>query len=132
MLLIQIHLTVYVLGEGKWIPPPHYQQNKPWIKNQNYNSDQNLWLFNIRTDPLEKNDVSSEYPDIVHHLLDRLSYYNSTAVPVRYPQSDPEADPALHVVIRCNKHCFKRDLKLLCVQLQSLNTTYLFHKCIVA
>ncbi|KAK2142097.1 hypothetical protein LSH36_997g02058 [Paralvinella palmiformis] len=70
--------------------------------------DQNLWLFNIRTDPLEKNDVSLEYPDIVHHLLDRLSYYNSTAVPVRYPQSDPEADPALHVVIRCNKHCFKR------------------------
>ena len=101
-------------------------------QNQNYNSHQNLWLFNIRTDPLEKNDVSSEYPDIVHHLLDRLSYYNSTAVPVRYPQSDPEADPALHVVIRCNEHCFKRDSKLLCVQLQSLNTTYLFHKCIVA
>ncbi|KAK2142099.1 hypothetical protein LSH36_997g02061 [Paralvinella palmiformis] len=97
-------------GEGKWIPPPHYQQNKPWIKNQNYNSDQNLWLFNIRTDPLEKNDVSSEYPDIVHHLLDRLSYYNSTAVPVRYPQSDPEADLALHVVIRCNKQFFKRVL----------------------
>ncbi|KAK2142403.1 hypothetical protein LSH36_961g00078 [Paralvinella palmiformis] len=83
-------------GEGKWVPPPRHRYNESWINLEKDETNKNLWLFNIRKDPFEKRDVSSEYPDIVNHLLDRLSYYNSTAVPAYYPPFDPEADPALH------------------------------------
>ena len=55
-----------------------------------------LWLFNIAEDPNEYYDLSESQPEIVALLLDRLKAYNSTAVPVKYPPSDPEADPALH------------------------------------
>ena len=88
--------SLYVAGEGKWVPPPRHRYNESWINLEKDETNKNLWLFNIRKDPFEKRDVSSAYPDIVNHLLDRLSYYNSTAVPAYYPPFDPEADPALH------------------------------------
>ena len=58
--------------------------------------EQNLWLFDIMEDPLEKNDVSQEHPSVVQRLLQRLQFYNSTSVPVLFPPQDPNADPALH------------------------------------
>ena len=56
----------------------------------------NIWLFNIKEDPNEKNDLSDEMPDKVMELLDRLGHYNTTAVPCRFPKPDPKADPKLH------------------------------------
>ena len=55
-----------------------------------------LWLFNIAEDPNEYHDLSESQPDIVELLLDRLQAYYSTAIPVKYPPGDPDADPALH------------------------------------
>ncbi|KAK3786698.1 hypothetical protein RRG08_057974 [Elysia crispata] len=56
----------------------------------------NLWLFNIRDDPNEENDLSTSMPEVVKHLLDRISYYNATSLPPVYPPSDPASDPKLH------------------------------------
>lgn len=65
------------------------------VKN-NLNLEKNVWLYNIKTDPYEYHDVSEKYPSIVRKLLDRLAYYNSTAVPVRYPPVDRRLDPKFH------------------------------------
>ena len=59
--------------------------------------NKNIWLFNITADPTEHHDLSDSHPDIVKQLLDRLAFYNSTAVPCRYPAMDPDANPELHV-----------------------------------
>ena len=58
--------------------------------------DKNLWLFNIHEDPLEQVDLSSTKQGIVKFMLDRLVYWNSTAVPVNYPDKDPNSNAALH------------------------------------
>ena len=55
-----------------------------------------MWLFDIENDPNEREHLSDSNPKIVRFLLDRLAYYNSTAVPVRFPDLDPEADPVKH------------------------------------
>ena len=56
----------------------------------------NLWLFDILADPLEKNDLSDSQPEVVKMLLDRLQYYNSTAVPCLWPSNSADADPKKH------------------------------------
>ena len=67
-----------------------------FILPSDYNSKNNVWLFDIENDPNETEDLSYSNPKIVRFLLDRLAYYNSTAVPVRFPDLDPDADPAKH------------------------------------
>ena len=80
-------------GNGSWIPPPTMDKE---AKIDQLGCDKNVWLFNIRDDPYEHMDLSDTREDIVKYLLDRLVYYNSTAVPVRYPPPDPQSNPALH------------------------------------
>nr|XP_054764493.1 arylsulfatase B-like [Lytechinus pictus] len=76
-----------------WKPPPEsglpaiYPVQKP---------NQKVWLFNITADPLERNDLSDKYPDVVEMLLRRLQNYYEDSVPPRYPPSDMNADPAKH------------------------------------
>ena len=80
---------------GKWIPPPHLQGKISQPLNfEKYLK--NIWLFNITADPTEHNDLSDTQPEVVKKLLDRLAYYNSTAVPCRYPKPDPQSNPKLH------------------------------------
>ncbi|KAK7491343.1 hypothetical protein BaRGS_00017444 [Batillaria attramentaria] len=85
-------------GEGEWTPPPEEDNLLP----TSFSSDspsadaQNVWLFNIMADPEERHDLSQQYPDVVKKLLQRLQYYNSTAVQPRYPPIDPNCDPAMH------------------------------------
>jgi hypothetical protein len=57
------------------------------------NTTQNVWLFNIRDDPNERNDLSQTRTDMVKIMLDRLVEYEKTAVPVRYPDDDKFANP---------------------------------------
>jgi len=101
------------LGPGTWVPPPdkrdttlHFKRTEhthtdntlrfiPRYKEKRSDT-QNVWLFDIMKDPLEKDDLSQKYPSVVRNLLQRLAYYNSTAVPVRYPPEDLNADPAKH------------------------------------
>ncbi|XP_046580315.1 arylsulfatase B-like isoform X1 [Haliotis rubra] len=80
-------------GNGSWIPPPHL--SKETIVDTD-DKEKNLWLFDIAKDPNEHNDLSASQPDIVKKLLDRLEYYQKTAVPPRYPDPDPKCDPKLH------------------------------------
>ena len=61
-----------------------------------HESDKNVWLFDILRDPFERLDLSDIYPDVVRTLLERLTYYNSTAVPVRYPADDLNSNPEKH------------------------------------
>ena len=56
----------------------------------------NIWLFNITADPNEQQDLSESHPQIVRQLLDRLAYYNSTAVPCLFENTDPQSNPELH------------------------------------
>ncbi|XP_063419817.1 arylsulfatase J-like [Mytilus trossulus] len=55
----------------------------------------NFWLFNIRDDPLETTDLSASRPQIVKEMLDLLAEYDKSSVPVRFPGSDPQANPEL-------------------------------------
>ena len=106
-----------ILGNSSWIPPPKQADNTLRFVPQSdlhplndldYDlqstnviantdaSSKNMWLFNIKEDPNERNDLSASRPDKVHELLGRLAYYNSTAVAVRYPPYDPKCNPELH------------------------------------
>lgn len=81
-------------NNGSWVPPPELANS--FMPDPSESSSKNLWLFNIAKDPTERNDLSSVYPNIVVQLLDRLLYYNQTAVPPRFPKYDPRSDPSLH------------------------------------
>ncbi|XP_070570424.1 arylsulfatase B-like [Ptychodera flava] len=73
-----------------WVAPPE----TPGLKNiYPHEPGKMLWLYNIASDPNEENDLSEDFPGIVDALLDRLAQYNETAVPVMYPDGDPNADP---------------------------------------
>ena len=90
-----LHLWFLCTGEDKWTPPPHLEgqiSQPPYFNNE----EQNVWLFNITADPTEHHDLSESHPEIVKQLLDRLAYYNSTAVPCRYPAPHPQSNPKLH------------------------------------
>jgi arylsulfatase B/arylsulfatase I/J len=82
-------------GDSRWIPPPNSSLN---LNEENYlnNDTKKLFLFNITQDPEERHELASQYPEKVKELLLRLEEYNSTAVPVRYPNPDLAANPALH------------------------------------
>eukprot|EP00057_Strongylocentrotus_purpuratus_P012984 XP_011667458.1 PREDICTED: arylsulfatase B [Strongylocentrotus purpuratus] len=81
-----------VTTHNVWMPPPEsgldtiYPTEKP---------NQKVWLFNITADPLEQTDLSEKYPDVVNELVQKLEEYYEGSVPMRYPDEDLEADPAL-------------------------------------
>ncbi|XP_053572167.1 arylsulfatase I [Bombina bombina] len=86
-------------GYSDWIPPQTVT-NFPgswWnLERHTDGARKSLWLFNITADPYERHDLSNQKPEIVKELLKRLSYYNSTAIPVRYPSEDPRGNPELN------------------------------------
>ncbi|XP_064616928.1 arylsulfatase J-like [Liolophura sinensis] len=61
-----------------------------------YPEDQNVWLFNVARDPMEKRDYSRRYPGKVRHMLERLAAHHLTSVPVFYPPADPHSDPVFN------------------------------------
>ena len=82
-------------GDSRWIPPPNSSENV--YEGDDFNDGtKKLFLFNIEDDPEERHELSSQYPEKVKELLSRLEEYNATAVPVRYPDPDLAANPALH------------------------------------
>lgn len=81
-------------GNGSWIPPPLLTCPGHCVYT---NAPENgTWLFNITADPDERDDLSLKHPEHVQELMSRLEAYNKTAVPVRFPPPDPQANPALH------------------------------------
>ncbi|XP_071489105.1 arylsulfatase B-like [Diadema antillarum] len=80
-------------GSSRWIPPAE-SGLAPIIPDTP--KGKCVWLFNITDDPSERLDRSSEQVEVVDFLLGRLQHYQETAVPVRFPDGDPDANPALH------------------------------------
>lgn len=86
---------------GNWYKPPEWsniagQADELQKYVGPYANETLVKLFNIALDPYERTDLSAQYPDIVDRLLVKLTEYNETAVPVRYPPLDPKSDPSLH------------------------------------
>ena len=54
------------------------------------------WLFNIKGDPNERNNVANLYPEKVKELEARIEYYNSTHIPQFDPPLDPKSNPSLY------------------------------------
>ena len=52
-----------------------------------------VWLFDIEKDPLEKNDVHDENPDVVARLRERIEAYNATHINQVPPGVDPSSNP---------------------------------------
>ena len=52
------------------------------------------WLFNIKEDPNERNNVAAQHPDIVEQLKERIEYYNSSHIVQLHPPIDPKSNPA--------------------------------------
>ncbi|XP_014406023.1 PREDICTED: arylsulfatase J [Myotis brandtii] len=86
-------------GYSDWVPPQAFSNLGPnhWHSERvTLATGQSVWLFNITADPYERVDLSGRYPGVVRQLLRRLSQFNRTAVPVRYPPGDPRSNPRLN------------------------------------
>nr|KAG5690198.1 hypothetical protein BaRGS_016589 [Batillaria attramentaria] len=99
-------------GNDSWVPPPEFESRyHGWSKRRHSHhpadngrvqnmhiepGQQNVWLFNITADPEERHDLSTSEPEVVKQLLQRLAYYNSTAVAPRFPKPDPKSNPKRH------------------------------------
>ena len=81
-------------GNSSWVPPPG--MSCPAGESCMGNVTTGTWLFNVTDDPEERKDLKGAFPEKVKELLDRIEYYNRTAVPPRYPDPDPMACPQLH------------------------------------
>ncbi|XP_060066095.1 arylsulfatase B-like [Ylistrum balloti] len=81
-------------GNGSWIPEPTRENTSMDIDSSK--PEQNIWLFNIAKDPVERVDLSAYYPDMVMKMLTMLQQLNVTAVPCAYPLADPNSNPKLH------------------------------------
>jgi len=75
-----------------WTPPSSEQPPSPGP----LPDDGFVGLFNITADPREFHNLAAGMPDVVAKLRSRLQAYNATAVPCRFPQPDPAADPSKH------------------------------------
>ncbi|XP_019377566.1 PREDICTED: arylsulfatase J [Crocodylus porosus] len=86
-------------GYSDWVPPQAFSNAGPnrWHNERvSWSAGKTVWLFNITADPYERVDLSGKYPEVVKYLLWRLSQFNKTAVPVRYPPKDPRSNPKLN------------------------------------
>lgn len=86
-------------GYSDWVPPQSFSNLGPnrWHNERiTLSTGKSVWLFNITADPYERVDLSNRYPGVVKQLLRRLSQFNKTAVPVRYPPKDPRSNPRLN------------------------------------
>ncbi|KAI5096533.1 arylsulfatase B, partial [Silurus meridionalis] len=52
-----------------------------------------VMLFDIDTDPQERNEISHQHPEIVDFLLKRLKSLQEGAKPINFPPDDPRCDP---------------------------------------
>ena len=50
-----------------------------------------LVLYNITADPEERQDLSSELPDVVEKMKERMKFYERSAVPPAFKPGDRNA-----------------------------------------
>ncbi|XP_013412440.1 arylsulfatase J [Lingula anatina] len=59
--------------------------------------DKNVWLYDMKRDPLEECDLSDTKPKIVKRMLDRLEEIRQMSPPTIFvSERDPALNPALH------------------------------------
>ena len=51
------------------------------------------WLFNVNTDPNERNNVADQYSDKVKELKERIEHYATTHIEQLDPPLDPKSNP---------------------------------------
>ena len=57
--------------------------------------EKKIYLYNIADDPTERNNLVEQKADVVKQMLEKLDEYRRSAVPCRYPDPDPNANPNL-------------------------------------
>ena len=83
-------------GYHDHVPVPNSPDHDSYALDSDLNFNKTVFLFDILADPEERLDLSESHPDVVQELLDRLWFYNSTAVPCRFPPPDDRASPRYH------------------------------------
>lgn len=85
-------------GNGSWIVPPTVGSPLNAQKSKYYTRQKgkNVWLFNIKHDPFEMNDLSDSKAEVVQELLNMLANYSKSSVPCFYPDNDIMANPQIH------------------------------------
>uniref|UniRef100_A0A3B3U948 Arylsulfatase B n=1 Tax=Poecilia latipinna TaxID=48699 RepID=A0A3B3U948_9TELE len=83
--------------------PGQYSLSPVWFPRPGYNGSNSgvpklgplkpIMLFDVEKDPEERNEVSAQFPDVVDYLLTRLQEHQKTALPINYPDDDPQCDP---------------------------------------
>ncbi|XP_013411660.1 arylsulfatase J-like, partial [Lingula anatina] len=64
---------------------------------ENVPLDKNVWLYDMKRDPLEECDLSDTKPEIVKRMLDRLEEIRQMSPPTIFQRDpDPALNPALH------------------------------------
>ena len=79
-------------GKSSW-----YSFNNSHINPDSGVSQQRyIWLYDVLRDSEVKRELSELYPHVVRMLLEKLSAYNATSVPVWFPDGDYRAAPSLN------------------------------------
>ncbi|XP_053729698.1 arylsulfatase B isoform X1 [Synchiropus splendidus] len=76
-------------GCGRWFPRPDDNSTHPGEPEPL----KPVMLFDVETDPEERNEVSQRFPAVVEYLLTRLHHYQRSAKPINFPDEDPRCDP---------------------------------------
>lgn len=58
-----------------------------------YQKDKFVILYDIESDPIEANELSDLFPEVVNIMLTKLADYYDEAIPPRYPKDDPARNP---------------------------------------
>ncbi|KAK6176801.1 hypothetical protein SNE40_015033 [Patella caerulea] len=58
-----------------------------------FTGDSPVQLYNVIDDPLEKNEISAQYPEVVAKLQARLAEYRKQMVPADFPPVSPLSNP---------------------------------------
>ncbi|KAJ8339301.1 hypothetical protein SKAU_G00360870 [Synaphobranchus kaupii] len=78
-------------GCDYWFPPPQLSNGTETSKPAS--PLRSLMLFNVESDPEEKQELSEKHPEVVDFLLTRLQHYQKASIPIIFPNDDPRCDP---------------------------------------
>ncbi|ESO91396.1 hypothetical protein LOTGIDRAFT_182669 [Lottia gigantea] len=81
-----------------WYKPMNDTRDTPLYDFIYTPGDKPARLFNIKDDPLERNEISALHPDIVDRLIGKINVYRKSMVPANFPTPDPMA----HTVAKRN------------------------------
>lgn len=74
-----------------WFPQPGHNSTESSPSNRDPLKP--VMLFDIEKDPEERNELSAQFPTVVEYLLTRLHHHQQNALPINFPDNDPNCDP---------------------------------------